>query len=767
MIMIKRSIQLSLAGCLFAVSQGVWAANFVLQDIEIKGLERVAAGTVLSHLAVSVGDTYDDRMSAQMVGSLYKTGLFEDISLSKRGNILVVNVKERAAVGEINISGNHVIETKPILAALKRAGVAKGRPLNKAALVRIQQEIKRQYLARGNYAADVQAKLQPLSRNRLAVNIKIKEGKVARIKKVRISGNKAFPESTLKALLETGTSSSLSFFSSRDKYSKQKLVGDLDKLTAFYKDRGYLKFEVSSTQVSLSKDKRSVFVNVNVHEGDQYRVGKIDLSSNSQASQQKLRRLVHLKEGQVFSQRLLEKTRKALKAQVGKEGFAFSKLGIAPQFDDVRKVVNISFQLDKGQRTYVRRINIRGNYRSKDEVFRREMRQLESSWYSKERVERSKIRLQRLSFVESVNISTSPVAGARDQVDLDVTIKERSSNQFTAGVGYSQSEGLLFNVGLSQNNFMGSGKSLSIAAENSASKKNLRISYNNPYHTVDGIGRGFNVFYNKTNAAEADITDYQSDSYGADVNYTIPLSEDNSLRFSVGGEHRTIKTSAANTPDYIKQFVADHGKSYNQLLGSVSYIHDTRNKSLFPNKGQHQSLSLQLGLPGSDLQFYKLRYRGTVYQPITDNITFALKGGVSYGKGLGKSKELPFYESFYAGGIGSVRGYDHNSLGPKVLSGPGIGDSIGGNLSTTVTAEVQFPMPFLSDVKGLRASAFVDGGNVFDGDFDAAEMRYSAGVSATWMTPLGVPLTVSYAKPLNAKDGDETSKVQFSLGATF
>jgi outer membrane protein insertion porin family len=761
--MIKNTLQLSLASCLFAVSHGAWAASFVLQDIEIKGLERIAAGTVLSNLPIGVGQTYDDRISAQMVSSLYKTGLFEDVKLSKRGNILIVNVKERAAVGEINISGNHVIETKPILEALKRAGIAKGRPLNKATLSQIQKEIKRQYLARGNYAADVQTGLQTLSRNRIAVNIKIKEGQVARIKKVRISGNKAFSESTLKALLETGTAGSFSFFSTRDKYSKQKLVGDLDKLTAFYKDRGYLHFEVTSTQVSLSKDKSAVFVNINLHEGDQYRVGAIRIASNSSTSQQQLRGLIHMKQGQVFSQQALEKTRKDLKAQVGKQGFAFSKLRITPQLDKVRKVVNLDFQLDKGQRTYVRRINIRGNYRSKDEVFRREMRQLESSWFSKEKVERSKIRLQRLPFVESVRITTSPVAGTRDQIDLDVTVKERSSNQFTAGVGYSQSDGLLFNVGLSQNNFMGTGKSLSIAAENSASTKNLRISYNNPYHTTDGIGRGFNVFYNKTNADEADISDYESDSYGADLNYTIPLGEDDSLRFSVGGEHREIKTSSASTPDHIKQFVIDHGKTYNQLLGTLSYIHDTRNRSLFPNKGQRQSIAVEVGFPGSDLQFYKLKYRAKFYQPITDDITFALKGNVSYGKGMGDSKDLPFYENFYAGGIGSVRGYDHNSLGPKDSNGA----SRGGNLSTTITAEIQFPMPFLGDVKGLKASAFVDGGNVFNDKFDADEMRYSAGVSTTWMTPLGAPLTVSYSKPLNAKDGEETSKVQFSLGATF
>ncbi len=761
--MIKKTLQLSLASCLLATAQNALAASFVLQDIEIKGLERVAAGTVLSNISIKVGDRYDDRMSAKMVSALYRTGLFEDIKLSKRGNILIVNIKERAAVGEINISGNHIIESKAILTALKRSGVAKGRPLNKAALARIQKEIKQQYLARGNYAADVKTNLTKLSRNRLAVNIKIKEGKVARIKRVSISGNKAFPESTLKALLDTGIPRSFSFFSSRDKYSKQKLVGDLDKLTAFYKDRGYLHFEISSTQVSLSKDKRSVFININLHEGDQYRVGKISVTSNSNTSQQELRHLVHLKQGQVFSQQALEKTRKSLKSQIGKQGFAFSTLRIIPQIDEVRKVVNLSFQLDKGQRTYVRRINIRGNYRSKDEVFRREMRQLESSWFSKEKVERSKIRIQRLPFVESVNITTSPVAGTRDQIDLDITVKERSSNQFTAAVGYSQNEGLLFSVGLSQNNFMGSGKSLSISAENSASTKNLRISYNNPYHTVDGIGRGFNIFYNKTNADQADISDYQSDSYGADVNYTIPLGEDDSLRFSVGGEHRKIKISKTNSPKHIKQFILDHGNNYDQLLGTLSYIHDTRNRSLFPTKGQRQSLAVDIGFPGSDLQFYKLKYRGTVYQPITDDITFALKGHVSYGKGTGNSKELPFYENFYAGGIGSVRGFDHNSLGPKDSNGT----PRGANLKTTVTAEVQFPMPFLSDVKGLRASAFVDGGNVFDDTFKADEMRYSAGLSVTWMTPLGAPLTVSYSEPLNAKAGDETSQVQFSLGATF
>ncbi|MCK5902557.1 MAG: outer membrane protein assembly factor BamA [Cocleimonas sp.] len=761
--MIRKTLQLSFASCVFALSQGVWATTFVLQNIEVKGLNQVPRQTVLSNIPIRVGERYDDSMSAKMIGRLYKTGLFEDISLAKRGNTLVVHVKERLIVSKITISGNHNIKTKALLDALKGVGIVKGRGLNKAALLGIKKEIKRQYLSRSNYSATVKATLKPLPRNRVAIKIKVKEGKVARIKKVRISGNKAFPESTLKSLLATGTAGSLSFFSKRDKYSKQKLVGDLDKLTAFYRDHGYLNFEVSSTQVSLSKDKRAIFININLNEGDQYRVGQIDVSSNANVPQQQLRALIRLKKGQFFSQKALEQSRRDLKSKVGKEGFSFAHLRIVPNIDDVRKIVNLTFQLDKGQRTYVRRINIRGNYRSKDEVFRREIRQLESAWLSKAKIQRSRVRIQRLPFVESVNITTSPVAGATDQVDLDVTIKERSSNQFTAGVGYSQSDGLLFNVGLSQNNFMGTGKSLSISAENSSVSKQMRISYNNPYHTIDGVGRGFNVFYNKTDANQADISDYQTDTYGAEVNYSIPLGEDNSLRFSVGGEHRKIHISQKNSPKHIKQFIADHGDAYNQLLGSLSYIHDTRNRSLFPSKGQRQSVSVEIGFPSSDLQFYKLKYRASVYQAITDEVTFAVKANLSYGKGMGSSKDLPFYENFYAGGIGSIRGFDANSLGPKDSNGK----SKGGNLKTTVTAALQFPMPFLADVKSLKASAFIDGGNVFDDRFDADELRYSAGLGVTWMTPLGAPLNISFSKPLKTKAGDKTSKIQFSLGATF
>ena len=776
--LLSGTIRASLAGCLIALSQGVWAGNFILKDVQVNGLERVAAGTVLSSMPVRVGQNFDDRMTADVIRSLYKTGLFDDVQVARRGEALLIKVHERAAVGEINISGNKAIDTKALLAAMKRAGIAKGRPLDPAALRKIEQGLKQQYLSSGNYAAEVKTSVKKLSNNRVGVNLTINEGKVARIKRVQINGNHAFSDATLKKLLESGVTGKLSFFSTRDKYSKQKLVGDIEKLKSFYRDRGYLNFEVVSTQVSLSKDKSAVYVNMNIHEGDQYRIGKVNVVGNGAVSAAELRKQLTIKEGQLFSQSLLAQTRKNLKARLGKNGYAFSRIGIIPQIDKVNKRVNLTFQTDQGQRTYVRRINIRGNYRTKDEVLRREMRQLESAFYSKEKVNRSKIRLQRLPFVDTVRITTSPVAGHPDQVDLDVTVTERSSNQFNAGLGFSQSSGLLFNVGLKQNNFMGTGKSLSVAASKSNVNKNFRLSYNNPYHTVDGVGRGFNIYYNKSDAGENDVSDYISDAYGASLNYTIPVTEDNSLRFSVGGEHREISTNV-RTPVFINNFIKDNGDSYDNILGTVSYIHDTRNRYLFPNEGQRHSISLEAGLPGSDTEYYKARYRGATYFPVTEKITFALKGGLSYGDSMGDTTELPFFERFYSGGIRTVRGYENNSLGPKALinnldanGNPDgttrVGDPKGGAFAANATAEVSFPVPFAEDVKGLRMSAFVDGGNVFEkvDDFDANELRYSAGLGVTWMSPLG-PFTISYAKPLNEKDGDKVQEFQFSIGASF
>ena len=758
---------LKVLGLLFCliISATSRAESFILKGIQVSGLERVTAETVQANIPIKIGESFDDKQSASVIRAIYKTGFFDDVQLGRRGNTLLVKVSERPVIGEINLSGNHKLETKVLSAALKQAGISQGRPLDKSVLNKIQTEIKQQYLAGGNYAATVKTEVETLDNNRVAVSIKIHEGGVARIRRININGNKAFSEQQLLKIIESGTKGSFSFFSSRDKYAREKLAGDIDKITAFYRDRGYLNFQVLSTQVSLSDDKQSVFVNINIREGDRFRVGRVDMGGDTNISEKEAKKLLHMKEGEVFSQSKLAETRNSIQERLGKEGFAFSKIAVVPTVDNIAKRVNLSFQANKGQRVYVRRINIRGNYRTKDVVIRREMRQLESAFLSKEKIRQSKVRIQRLPFIESVRIETSPVAGRSDQVDLDVIVKDsQSSNDISASIGYSGSS-FLFNVGLKQNNFMGLGKSMSVSASNSKSNKSFNLSYNNPYHTIDGVGRGVNVYFNKSDAEADNLSDYSSDTYGVSLNYTIPVAEDNSIRFSLGGEHRKIKTTDS-TPDHIKEFIKDenNGDSYNNIIGSMSYIHDTRNRFLFPSEGQRHSISLETGLPGGDLKYYKVRLKTSTYHPVTEKMTFSLKGGVSYGGAYGSTTELPFFERFYSGGTSTVRGFEHNSLGPKDSNKA----SKGGAFSVNTRAELLFPVPFLDDVKGLRMSAFIDGGNVFEGtrSFKADELRFSTGLGTTWMSPIG-PFTLSYAKPLNAKEEDDEQKLQFSIGASF
>ena len=752
-----------LASSLLTLSQFSWAANFVVQDIEVNGLERVTAGTVLNYIPTNVGESFDDAASPDVIRSLYQTGLFEDVKVLRRGNILVVNVEERPAIGEIHFSGNKAFKTKQLTEVLEKADIAKGRTLDKSAVLRIERELKEQYLSQGKYGVVINTTLENLPRNRRAINIKINEGKTSKIKQVTIIGNKAFSEKKLLNLLDSGEKKSWAILSSRNQYAKEKLVGDLDKLTSFYRDRGYLNFEVVSTQVSLTPDKKSTYITLNIHEGDKYRISSVNVIGDIGLSKSQLNSTVSVGKGQTYSQEVVEKTTKKLEAALGKKGYAFAKVNVDSDIDEINKTVALKLIVIPGNRAYVRRINIKGNYRTQDDVYRREIRQLESSWYSKEQVERSKVRIQRLPYVESVSITQTPVAGTNDQVDLEVTVKERLSNQFSIGAGYSQSQGVLFNVNLKQENFMGTGKRLFLGVENSKSVKNYNVTYTNPYYTPDGISRGFTAYVNEFDGNQGLVSDYVSNRYGGDVHYTLPLSETDSIRFSLGGEHREI-TTTDNTPDHITTFLANHGDTYDQLLGTVSYTRDTRDRTIFPTKGHKQSVALESALPGSDLEYNKLRYNGSFYKGIGDNLTFAVKGRVSMGKGSGGLDELPFYQKFYSGGLRSVRGFDQNSLGPKDSTG----DPKGGDLATSATAEVLFPAPFMADNKSIRMSAFVDAGNVFEstGDFDTGDLRYSAGIGMVWLSPVG-PFSISYAKPLNAKDGDNEQKVQFSLGASF
>ncbi|MBK8453590.1 MAG: outer membrane protein assembly factor BamA [Thiofilum sp.] len=758
----KQLIRLSVASALVA-SQSVWAASFVIQGIEVQGLQRLTPNAVMQYIPVRAGQRFDEAQANELSQIVYQTGLFEDVQLARRGNVLIVKVIEREAIGEINITGNKKLPSANILEFLKKLNIAKGNGLDKQALIKAEEELGKAYQGQGLYNASVNISTRSLGQGRNAIDIKINEGGNTRIQGLEIVGNQAFSDAVLLGQFESGVKSGISFFSTRDQYSREKLAADLDKLAAFYRDRGYIKFEVVSVDTLPGATKQGVQIKITIKEGPQYRLGRVSVGGNTKLSQAQVDRLVALKAGQVFSQRNLEQTRKNIEDALGKQGFAFTRIGLEPQIDEANRIVNLQLVIDPGKRVYVRRINIRGNNRTKDEVYRREIRQLESAPLSKDLIERSKIRLQRLAYVEEVTITPEPVAGTPDQVDLKVEITERSSNQFRIGAGYSQSGGFLFNTELKQDNFMGTGKELEIAFDNSSANRNFRIGYNNPFYTHEGVSRGFNVYYNKYDASKDDISSYVSNRVGADLSYAIPLGENDAIHFKVGGEKREI-VLGTDPATHIKEFTDKHGFDYRQIPATLSYVHDTRNRVLFPTSGQRHRVSLQAAIPGSDLQYAKLGYDGALYKEINKDITFALKAKVGVGKGQKGLDSLPFFEKYTAGGIGTVRGYDSNSLGPKDSKG----ESKGGDALFATTAEIYFPVPLATDVKGLKMSAFVDAGNVFDdtNSFKAKELRASAGLGIIWVSPFG-PLEVSVARPLNAKDGDKKQSLQFSLGANF
>ncbi|MGB0846436.1 MAG: outer membrane protein assembly factor BamA [Thiolinea sp.] len=758
-------LSLSVASALVVSSQTVFAASFILQDIQIRGLQRVQPGTVQNYLPVRVGQPFDENRAQEVMRNLAQSGLFDDAKLSRQGDTLVITVVERAAIGQINFTGNKKLKTEQLVQAMRSGGIVRGGTLDKAALEGFEKSLEKQYLAMGYYGAKATTQIKPLGAGSVAINMHIDEGKEARIRKLKITGNRVFTESTLLKQLDSGPRSALvpSFLSTRDKYAKEKLVGDLDKLTSFYRDRGYLNFKVTSSDVSLSEDKQGVFITVGVDEGEQYRLGKINVSGNHRLPQDQLQQAITLVPGHVFSQKTLEETRRNLADKLGEQGFAFAKINPVPAVDKANKRVGITLNILPGKRAYVRRINIRGNNRTRDEVYRREMRQFESSWFSRNLVERSRVRLQRLPYVETARITTDPVAGTDDQVDLTVVITERSSNQFRVGAGYSQSQGLLLNLSVKQDNFMGTGRRMEVDFDNSEVNKNYRFSYTNPYYTQSGISRGFSLYYNEYDAESQDISEYASNRYGGNVSFAVPLSEHNSAHFTVGAEKREI-ILGSDPADHITSFTNDNGLVYNQLPVKASFVNDTRNRTIFPTSGQRHRVSLQAALPGSDLQYQKLSYDGAYYKAINDDITFALKGKIAVGQGSGGLNALPFFEKYHAGGIRTVRGYESNSLGPRDSKG----DAKGGDFMVAGSAQILFPVPFASEVKNIKMSAFLDAGNVFEdsGSFDADELRYSAGLGVVWLSPIG-PFEISYAKPLNSKDGDKEEVVQFSIGASF
>lgn len=748
----------------FALSAA--AQSFKVEDIRVEGLQRISAGTVFNYLPVQIGETVREDMTGEVIRSLYRTGFFKDVRLEREGNVLVVSVQERPAIAKISISGNKSIEKEPLLQGLKDIGLAEGRVFSQSVLDRIERELNRQYFSLGKYAMTLESDVTPLERNRVAVSIRISEGESARIKQINIVGNQAFDEDDLLDLMQLSSGGWLSSFTKEDQYSRQKLAGDLETLKSYYLDRGFINFRIDSTQVTISPDKKDIYVTVNIHEGDVFTINDLRLAGNLVVDPEEFYPLIDISRGEVFNRKKVLKSAERISELLGDSGYAFANVNTIPDINSEQKQVALTFFVDPGKRVYVRRISMKGNTRTRDEVLRREFRQMESAWFSASKVKLSKDRLQRLGYFEDVNLQTRPVPGSADQVDIDVSVKEKASGSIMAGLGYSQSEGVMFSTSINQANFLGTGKKVGFAFNTSDVNTHYQLSYFNPYYTVDGVGRGFNLMYRSTDFDEAGTADYVTDTGVIGVNFAIPVNETDKIGLAFDIENIDFKLGSV-VPNEITNFVAQNGNEFLNYKVSLNWSHNSTNHSFFPTQGGKQSLYGEFTLPGSDLEYYKVGYRHQRYFPIIeDGLTLGLKLDIGYGDSYGDTTELPFYENFFAGGPKSVRGFEDNTLGP--LGTGASTDPIGGSLKTVGNVELYFPPPFDLVGQSVRLSAFIDVGNVFDdtNEFDADELRASAGLAMVWLSPVG-PLGLSIAEPIVSEPGDKEQRFQFTLGSAF
>lgn len=767
----------------------VHAESFTVSDIRVNGLQRVSAGSVFAALPLNVGEQIDDRRLVDATRSLFKTGFFQDIQLSRDGNVLIVNVVERPSISSIEIEGNKAITTEDLMKGLKQSGLAEGEIFQRATLEGVRNELQRQYVAQGRYSAEIETEVVPQPRNRVALKITINEGTVAAIAHVNVVGNTVFSEEDLTDLFELKTTNWLSFFKNDDKYSREKLSGDLERLRSYYLDRGYIHMDIASTQVSITPDKKHVYITVNVNEGEKYTVSDVKLSGDLKVPEDEIKKLLLVKKGQVFSRKVMTTTSDLITRRLGNEGYTFANVNGVPEPHDDDKTVSITYVVDPGKRAYVNRINFRGNTKTEDQVLRREMRQMEGGWASTYLVDQSKQRLERLGYFKEVNVETPAVPGTDDQVDVNYSVEEQPSGSITASVGFAQSAGLILGGSISQNNFLGTGNKVSIGLTKSDYQTRYNFGFVDPYWTVDGVSLGYNAFYRKTDYddLDVDVSSYSVNSYGAGVSIGYPISETSRLTYGLTVQKDEIDTGVY-TVDEIFDFIKNEGDSFTNFKASVGWSESTLNKGVLANRGHSQSLVLESTIPGSDLSFYKLDYRGQVFAPLTETYTMRFHTELGYGGAYGSTDRLPFYENYYAGGFNSVRGFKDSTLGPR--STPSSGNNpgtdkdpdqdpqaFGGNILITGGAELLFPMPFVKDQRQLRTVLFWDVGNVFDTDcplsttqgcdgVDFSNLASSVGVGLTWITALG-PLSFSLGTPIKKPDNSETQIFQFSLGQTF
>ncbi|PIV32900.1 MAG: outer membrane protein assembly factor BamA [Lysobacterales bacterium CG02_land_8_20_14_3_00_62_12] len=786
---------------------------FVVADIRLEGLTRIPAGTVFASFPIEKGDRVDRIRAAEAVRALFKTGFFNDIQVSRQGDILVLTLVERPAIAQIELIGNKDIKTEDLTKGLKEIGLAEGETFDRLQLDRITQELTRQYNNRGKYSVTIKPQVEELDRNRVNIKIVIKEGKASKIRHINIVGNDSFPQKDILDGFESGVTNWLSWYKKNDQYSREKLSGDMEKLVSFYQDRGYVDFSIDSTQVAISPNKMDLYLTANVREGAVYTLTDVKLTGDLVLSEAIMRSLLFARVGQTYSRKQFENSAEAMTRVLSNVGYAFAEVTPIPDIDRDHKTIGITLLVKPGKRVYVRRINFAGNERTQDEVLRREMRQVEGSWFSQAAIDRSKTRLRRLGFFSDVTIETPKVAGSEDQVDVLVTVKEQSAGTFQFGVGYSQFQGLITTVSVTQRNFMGRGNSIGVTVQNNSFSKRLDLNFVDPYFTDDGISVGYQLSYAKQDFGDANLAQFTTNTAAGSVQLGIPFSETDTVSLALGLDRNQINTTDGITPQVlINQLTRELGPraafpffhtddngnldpndiqdddgipgidpvsvgpnrrwNINTMSLSAGWARDSRNKFFAPTAGSFQRVFGEIALPGSDFQYWKLNYEYAHYFPLNKRYSILTRAEVGYGDGYGGNSSLPFYKNFFAGGTRSVRGFEDNTLGPFDLN-PGFSSSfrqpLGGAFKTVGTAELIFPTPFTkSDSDSSQFSYFVDVGNVFDSpsSWDAGELRASTGLSFKWQAPVG-PIIINLVKPLRSKSGDRTETLQFTFGSQF
>ncbi len=768
--------------CLLVVSLNVRAEIFQIEDIRVDGLERVSSGTIFSSLTVSVGDTIDSENIRNLTRDLFRLGFFDDIKISRDDGVLIISVSERPAVAKLIIEGNTAIPEETLITSLSDAGLAEGQIFRQAILEGMSQELERQYVKQGRYGAGIDIDVEELPQNRVVVTIKIDEGDVAAISGINIVGNKDFDDDTLKILFELKKSNLLSFIAQDDKYNREKLTGDIERLESWYLNRGYLDFSIQSTQVTISPNRKSVFITININEGSIYTVSEILLAGNPTISEGEIRELIIQKKGETFSQVIMTRSAERISARLGNDGYAFAEVKGVTQMDEKAKTTQLTFYIDPGTRAYVRRIEFRGNTKTMDEVLRREMRQIEGATASSEKIAWSKNRLQRIGFFKSVESETRPVPGVSDQVDVFYTVEEQPSGTVGASLGFAQTYGLTLGANIAESNFLGTGNRLKLGLSQNGFQTNLSLNYSDPYFTDDGVSAGFMVFAQKKDYDEGNISSYTTESQGASTSFSYPISEVQNIGFGLGYENLELDSGGSFKTRLMEKFLDEEGEDYHIFTSNLSWGVSTLNGAgLDATRGQSHRISAELTLPAGDLNYYKFNYDGQFFHSLSRDLTLHLHSNFGYGDGYGNTENLPFFKNFYSGGNGSVRGFEQNTLGPRdVPLTAGYeheAEPFGGNVVMEGTAEVLFPMPFLKDKRLVQMTVFMDAGNVFSDDCgntsedfcqepDLADLRYSMGIGGTWKSSFG-PISVSFAVPFNTGKEDEKETFQFNMGGGF